>query len=405
MSPTADVQNELAKLRSDLAALREEFDMVVRIARDDDGKVCNSQVRSNFVVAQALVIESESRKMRGMIGSDDDGAFISLLGKDDQTRVMVRVTGNEGTVEIFGDNNERAVHIFADENRQGNVAILSPDGIPRAIMKGMANGGAITAVGRRDSPAPSCIRATTRVKSPSYATRCWRKCLPRKQAVPSALLIRKACELVPLLPGRPAMAFLFTRPVASRPSISRPLRWGSSLSVGHVGEGENQSAAVELHDLPGFGGSIVCRDKSGEIALDLGTAGEGGAINLTNHTDGGSVHLHTNDGGGIVEAARTDSDQRILLTAAKAGALASLMGENETAAFMQMTKNGGSFGIKKGNHMQGFVGVTEDGESGTIMLTNADNTNSVNLAASKQGGRIILGSDDGTAQRASSPLK
>ncbi len=110
------------------------------------------------------------------------------------------------------------------------------------------------------------------------------------------------------------------------------------------------------------------------------------------------MHLHTNDGGGIVEAARTDSDQRILLTAAKAGALASLMGENETAAFMQMTKNGGSFGIEKGNHMQGFVGVAEDGESGTIMLTNAENTNSVNLAASKQGGRIILGSDDGTAQ-------
>jgi hypothetical protein len=175
---------------------------------------------------------------------------------------------------------------------------------------------------------------------------------------------------------------------------------GTSVQVGLVGEGDQKSAAINLQELPGFGGNIACRDATGAIAVDLGSTGEDGRISINGGAQGGRVSLHTSDGGGVVEAARTDSDNRVLLTAARTGAIATVAGADETAAFMQITPKGdGSIGLKKQAQLQGFLGVTDDGD-GMIMLTNPDNSNAVHLSAGKEGGSVQLGSNDGTTQAA-----
>jgi hypothetical protein len=143
----------------------------------------------------------------------------------------------------------------------------------------------------------------------------------------------------------------------------------------------------------------MCRDATGESSVDLDATSEGGTISITNGAQGGRVNIHTADGGGVVEASRTDSTNRVLITAARTGALATVIGPDDTAAYMQITAQGnGSIGLKKKERLQGFLGVSDDGENGLIMLTNPDNSNAVNLSAGKEGGRVFLGSNDGTTQ-------
>ncbi len=396
MSPNTELQSEIAKLRSELAALREEFNKVIRIDRDDDGTICSSAIRSTIISSENFIIENEHRKILGMMSSDEDGPCISLSGSDDRARLLLRVTQNAASVKILGDDLETAVEMFSDEDRQGNVVVFSPGNIPRALMKGMEKGGAVSAL----SPEGKTRAVLHSINDKGEVAVVGEKALAKMSATEgggSLSIYDQEGKKGAAMMATPVANGIFVHPPGEEHSIQLVATVpGSSLGLGLVGEGRR--GAVELMEVPGFGGQIICRDKTGANALDMGTAGEGGDITVANGASGGSIHLHTHDGGGIIEASRTDSSHRVFLSAARDGAIATVAGENETAAFMQITGKGGMFGLKKGDCLPGLLGVSDDGEFGTLMLTNPDNSNAVNLAAGKEGGRIILGSNDGTTQ-------
>jgi hypothetical protein len=173
---------------------------------------------------------------------------------------------------------------------------------------------------------------------------------------------------------------------------------GTALVIGQKEVGDRKSAAVELHDLPGVGPQLVFRDQSGKTILDLGTVGQGGQITVNDPVGGGSVELSTADGGGRIQTARSDSENKVLIYSAKAGPIAAVAGKEERSVFLQVGEKGGHVAVRKGERVQSFLGHTDDGESGALLLTNADNTNAVNLAAGKQGGHILIGGDDGVTQ-------
>jgi hypothetical protein len=154
-----------------------------------------------------------------------------------------------------------------------------------------------------------------------------------------------------------------------------------------------------LHHIPGIGAQLAFRDpSSGKTILELGKSSEGGRISLSHPDGGGTVQLDTADGGGRIQTARSDSESRVLLHSAKTGPIAVASGEEQRSVFLQVTDKGGHVATRKGERLQSYLGPTDNGESGALMLTNADNSNSVNLAAGKHGGQIILGGDDGVTQ-------
>jgi hypothetical protein len=92
------------------------------------------------------------RKSTGMIGTDEEGPYLSFWGDNDRARLILRVTDNAGELEIFDEDLKPAVRVFADEHRQGHVTVFSPGGIPRAIMKAMETGGGIAALNEKGAP-------------------------------------------------------------------------------------------------------------------------------------------------------------------------------------------------------------------------------------------------------------
>jgi hypothetical protein len=149
----AELENEVTQLKTELAALREEFSHAVRINRDEEGKITCSQVTATFVNTETLVLmKDEMRESAGMIGTDDQGPYLSFWGDNNRARLILRVTKNAGELEIFDEDLKSAVRVFADEQRQGHVVVFSPGGIPRAVMKGMDTGGAIAALNENGAP-------------------------------------------------------------------------------------------------------------------------------------------------------------------------------------------------------------------------------------------------------------
>ncbi len=398
MSTPAELESEIAQLKRDLAALREEFNHVIQVDREEDGTICSSRVSANLFLSDVFIIRGEKGQCLGMISSDEDGPSITLHGQDEKTHVMLSVKGNTGIVRIMGDNGDTAVQMTEDE-RHGQVVAFSPGEVPRAILKGMANGGAIAALSPDGKPRAlvHSIDDSGEVvvmKEKSHAK------LTSGDAGGGLSIFDAAGERAATIHTAPMGNGIFIHQPGGKAAINlaaTPL--GAAIRIGLVGEDDKKSAAIELQDLPGHGGNILCRDVSGASAVDLGAAGGGGRISITNEAEGGRVSLHTSDGGGVVEAARTEGDNRILLTAARAGAIATVIGADDTAAFLQITPKGnGSIGLKKQNQVQAFLGVSEEGGNGIIMLTNPDNSNAVHLAAAKEGGSIQLGSNDGTTQ-------
>jgi hypothetical protein len=400
MSTPAELESEIAQLRKDLAALREEFDYVIRVDREDDGTFCSSRVSAHLFLSKMFIILGPKGQVMGMISSDETGPSITLHGQDDKTHLMLSVTGNTGTIRIMGDNGETAIEMTEDE-RHGQVVAFSPGEVPRAILKGMATGGAIAALSSDGRPR-ALVHSIKECGEIVVAKDKVHAKLTSSESGGALSIFDGAGERATTINATPMGNSISIHTPGAKAAISlaaTPL--GTSVRVGLAGEGDQKSAAIDLQELPGHGGNIMCRDATGAVAVDLGTAGEGGSISISNGAQGGQISLHTKDGGGVVEVIRTDSDNRVLLTAARTGALATVIGADDTAAYMQITPQGsGSIGLKKQDRLQGFLGVSEDGENGVIMLTNPDNSNAVHLSAAKEGGRVLLGSNDGTTQAA-----
>ena len=398
MSTLAELENEIAQLRKEVATLREEFNYVITVDREDDGTMSTSRVNSDLSVARVLVIKDPKvQGCMGMFSTGETGPSISLMGQDDRSHMILSVEENTGLIRILGDKGQTAAQMTEYEHH-GQVVVFSPGEVPRAVMKGMEKGGSIAALSP-DGKTRALLHSLNDVG----------EILVAKDHVHAKLTSTDGGGMLNIHNGTGERATaIFSAPMANGISIYKPgaevainlaaTPLGSSVRVGVVGDEEKKHAAIDLHDLPGIGGNIVCRDATGATAVDLGSEGKGGSITVTNAGEGGVVSLRTNDGGGIVEASRTDSKQTVLLTAARTGALATVAGAEDTAAYMQITPKGtGSVGVKKQDQLQGFFGVSDEGD-GIIMLTNPDNSNAVHLAAGKEGGRVLLGSNDGTTQ-------
>jgi hypothetical protein len=403
MSTLAEVQSELTALKAEVARLKEDAALFFIIHRDEHGVVQDdTQLRCWMLHTEHVELAKRGTfESRGGMGLDNEGPYVSLWGDDNKARLIMRVRDNAGQLDIFDDALHPVAQMYAGEGGHGHVAVYSPGGIPRAVMKGMETGGAVTVV--NEEGRPRAIMLSSKDKEGKDKG----ELVVMNADKPQARIFTgeagggvvtfdnkgdKACIMVTSPAGNSVSAFTPHKTVAATLAATAA---GNALTLGT----DDSNPGIQLLDLPGFGGSIYLRDKDGNKVVALTTEEAGGDISVcAPGAEGTTARLHIHNGGGIVTARRADSPSVAVITAADGGGLLAARGPDDTAATVAVVKHGGVLNIMKGTQVQGLVGVAEDGASGTIMLTNPDNSSAVNLIASKNGGTILLGGADGTTQ-------
>lgn len=181
-----NTETEIETLKKEVARLRQQMNELTQFihytppGEDDDGKAQAAYLNIQCTFFR-LVHPSDQSYAPVQMMCHPDGSFISVCGKDEKARIVMAV--NEGVPEwclydrdgnykarMFLDNGEPRLDLYAPENKVGvQICVQGPEGRgvmgvceagkPRAGMKAIATGGAISAV--HDDGHPRITLAST----------------------------------------------------------------------------------------------------------------------------------------------------------------------------------------------------------------------------------------------------
>lgn len=168
-----NTETEIESLKKEVARLRREMDEYRQfihyhppgIGDDDKPQSAYLTIRCTFLT---LFHPSDASKSLVNIICGPDGGFVSLLGKDERTRVLMQVEKDVPELSLFGDDNqykaclrmdkgEPSFELYGKENKigvqlkvvdkegRGQVGVCEA-GQPRAVMKATNVGAAISVV-------------------------------------------------------------------------------------------------------------------------------------------------------------------------------------------------------------------------------------------------------------------
>ncbi len=397
MSTLADLQAEVAALRTEVARLREDAALFFTVHRDDDGAVLDTQLHCWMLHCEAVNLRARaSQQSRGMIGIEDDGPYLALWGEDQRAHAILRVTGNQGELQLLGADHEPVVHLLEREGH-GHAVVLSPGGIPRAVMKGAATGGHLSAL---DPDGKVCAVVCSTDQHGSIAVLDQEEVRAEMTAASSSgtlLTYDAQGEQGAIMSSNSAgNSFLLADPkgeiaisIASTPS-------GNALSVGRLSS-ETAKGTILISDLPELGGSIILHDQDGRPLLDLTTDPEGGVLRVLSPDPAAHLHLHIQGGGGALSAAHSSGDSLASLAAPESGGFVTARATNDRAAILNAMPDGASFSIRHGDRTPFFVGADESPNS-ILVLGNDQNEHVVQLLSRPEGGAIVVSGGDGVGQ-------
>ena len=397
MSTLADLQSEVAALKAEVARLREETSLFFTIHRDDDGQVTDTQLHCWMLHCEMIDLRArEARESAGGIGVDEDGAYISLWGTDRELRASMRVTGDSGEFELVGPDRHPVVRLWEQEGH-GHVGVLSRGNVPRAVMKGMANGGTVTAVDADGKPAAVLNSLHGRGAVVVLENQHLRAEMTSNEAGGLISTTSAAAEKSCVIGSSPAgSTLLLSKPDGSDGVSIAATVAGNIVALGSPGDGAGEGPVVSLSDLPGLGGSIVIRDRAGAEAVDLSTDESGGSIRVAG-PEKAQVLLQINQEAGRVAVSHRNGTALAALHAQENGGIVGAHGANKSATLLSASPEGGSFSVVHGDHIQLVAGTAEDG-SALVALNAPDNTTVARLACGPQGGGVVLSGKDGTVQ-------
>lgn len=168
-----NTETELAALQQEVARLRQELNELKQFIHyhppfvDDDGAKCAAHITLQCAAFQLIHPSDPSRSQVNMMCSPD-GAFVSVLGKDERTRVLMQVDKDVPELSLFGGDNQYKVTLRYDQGepwlelfgKEGKLGVqlrvvgdeargqvgVCEAGKARAIMKATEQGGAVSAV-------------------------------------------------------------------------------------------------------------------------------------------------------------------------------------------------------------------------------------------------------------------
>jgi hypothetical protein len=168
-----DTEAEITQLKKEVARLRQEMDEYRQFIRynppqeGDDGKPDAAYITIRCAIF-SLFHPSDASRSKVNIMCGPDGAFVSLLGKDERPRLLLNLETGVPELSLFGDDNQYKASLRMDqgepsfelygkegklgvqlkvlaEGDRGQVGVCEA-GKPRAVMKATDKGAAISVV-------------------------------------------------------------------------------------------------------------------------------------------------------------------------------------------------------------------------------------------------------------------
>ena len=168
-----NTETEIATLKQEVARLRREMDEYRQFIRyqppgeGDDGKPEAAYITIRCAIFQLAHPGDPNRSQVNIMGGPE-GAFVSLLGKDERPRLLLNMETGAPELCVFGDDNqykaclrmdkgEPSFELYGKENKVGvQLKVLGEEGRgqvgvceagkSRAVMKATQDGAAISAV-------------------------------------------------------------------------------------------------------------------------------------------------------------------------------------------------------------------------------------------------------------------
>jgi len=168
-----NTETELTELKQEVARLRREMNELHQFIRynppgeDDDGKPAAAYLTIRCAIFTLVHPSNPSWSQVNILGGPD-GAFISLMGKDERTRILMQVEKDVPELSLFGKDNqykaclrldqgEPSFELYGQEGKLGvQLKVLGEEGRgqvgvceagkARAVMKATELGAAISAV-------------------------------------------------------------------------------------------------------------------------------------------------------------------------------------------------------------------------------------------------------------------
>jgi hypothetical protein len=164
-----ETQSEIAQLKQEVTRLRREMDELKQfIQYNPPGTGDDDQPEAAYITIRCAIFSlvhpaNPNHSLINMMGSRDKGAFISLLGPDERTRVLLQTEKGASEMTLFGDKpGQYAATLLVKDGepelalygRQGKLGVLAKvagetelgqvgvceGGKPRAIMQARAKG-------------------------------------------------------------------------------------------------------------------------------------------------------------------------------------------------------------------------------------------------------------------------
>jgi hypothetical protein len=163
-----ETETEITQLKQQVATLRREMDELKQFIRyqppgtGDDDKPEAAYITIRCAIFQLVHPANPNHSLINMMGSRDNGAFISMLGADERARVLLQVEKDVPEVSLFAEGGKYASSLrfengeshFAMYGRKGNLGVLlkvqdeaergqvgvCEAGKPRAVMQARSDG-------------------------------------------------------------------------------------------------------------------------------------------------------------------------------------------------------------------------------------------------------------------------
>lgn len=401
MSTLGELQSQIDALKAEVARLREETELFFIIHRDDDGSVIDTQIKCWLVNCEIVNVRARGgNKMGAWISADEEGAYIALNDKEEKQRVRINAMEGRGALEIVGADGKPVVSAF-ERDGHGYVVVFSPGHVPRALMKAMDTGGALTVTAEDGNPRAVVLSIDGKGKMALLGEEGAQIELNTGEQG-GVLMVRngEGKNGIGMTAAAAGSSVFLINPEGEKGVSLATTAAGSIVSVGGNPGTDKQRSPIELSDLPGVGAYIAMRARDGTESIGIDAGQEAGGASVKVSAPGTEVKLDIRDGGGRVVANRTgDTISTALLTAGEHGGMIEAGGPDQKLIAIAVGPNGGNLTVADAGQpvLVAGAGVDEKNRS-FLQLVGKENAAVVQLFAGEHGGTALVTGNDGTTQ-------
>jgi hypothetical protein len=387
------LRREVAQLRAELGELRQFFQVNPAPAADESGSL---HIRCASV---SLVSPDSGRKVRAVFELKDGSPRLRLRSADEKTRVSLELSGDEGWIHLRDADGKTTVQILTDPEGHGNVVVHSPGGVPRAGMKGIADGGVVS-VSAPDGSALAVMHSTKGEGEFSVFNNDSHKIARMGTAEHGhgtmGILNKEGNRACVMIAVDGSNGLIVYDPAGEEGISNMATSVGSVIECGKAVA--DQLGSVTLTALHDGRGRIELRDPKGNEMVTLGSDANGGHV-VTHATDGSAaVELSIHENGGRLQVIHGDDIGKGVVCARPEGAVFIATGGADHQASLQLGDGAPSLLLRKPEQTLLATLPADPGQSPSIAFLNKDRSPTLVLEQRSTGGAVSILGNEGASQ-------